>query len=84
MKDSYIQSILDTDLYKLTMMQAVSQQFPTTNVRYEFKNRGGDKFPALFDVFLKQHINAMSRLQLTPDEKKWLGMFLKAGWTQMK
>lgn len=34
--------ILDNDLYKFTMMQAVFHQFPDTQVEYEFVNRGGE------------------------------------------
>lgn len=34
-----INSLLDTDLYKLTMMQAVFHQFPAAEVEYEFRNR---------------------------------------------
>ena len=32
-----IQSLLDTDLYKFTMMQAVLHQFPGAQVEYKFK-----------------------------------------------
>ena len=32
-----INSILDTDLYKLTMAQAVLHQFPETHVKFKFK-----------------------------------------------
>ncbi|MEZ4528386.1 MAG: nicotinate phosphoribosyltransferase [Desulfobacterales bacterium] len=34
-----INSLLDTDLYKLTMMQGVLHQFPWADVEYEFKCR---------------------------------------------
>jgi len=34
-----IQSLLDTDLYKFTMMQAVLHNFPDAEVEYTFKNR---------------------------------------------
>ena len=32
-------NLLDNDLYKLTMMQAVWKKFPQTEVKYEFKCR---------------------------------------------
>ena len=32
-----LQSLLDTDLYKLTMMQAVLHQHPAAQVKYRFK-----------------------------------------------
>ena len=34
-----IQSLLDTDLYKFTMMQAVLHQFPGAQVEYKVKSR---------------------------------------------
>ncbi len=34
-----IKSLLDTDLYKLTMMQVVFEKYTNVNVRYEFKSR---------------------------------------------
>ena len=34
-----IQSLLDTDLYKFTMMQVVLHQFPGAQVEYKFKCR---------------------------------------------
>jgi len=34
-----ITSLLDTDLYKFTMMQAVLHQFPSAQVSYKFKCR---------------------------------------------
>ena len=34
-----IHSLLDTDLYKLTMMQGVLHQFPWAEVVYEFRSR---------------------------------------------
>ena len=34
-----ISSLLDTDLYKFTMMQAVLHQFPGAQVEYKFKYR---------------------------------------------
>ena len=34
-----ITSLLDTDLYKFTMMQAVLHQFPGAQVEYKFRCR---------------------------------------------
>ena len=34
-----IQSLLDTDLYKFTMLQVVLHQFPQTHSLYEFRCR---------------------------------------------
>jgi len=34
-----IRSLLDTDLYKFTMMQAVLHQYPAAQVQYRFKCR---------------------------------------------
>ena len=42
-----IQSLLDTDLYKFTMMQVVLHHFPGAQVEYRFKCRsdGADLTP---------------------------------------
>ncbi|KKN22999.1 hypothetical protein LCGC14_0909170 [marine sediment metagenome] len=61
-----IQSILDTDLYKLTMQQAVHQLYPRAEARYRFINRGGTQFPLGFTELLEEAIEAMKDLQLTP------------------
>lgn len=67
-----IQSILDTDLYKLTMQQAVCKLFPRVNVRMEFFNRGKTPFPKGFDKKLREEIEKMSQLRLTKEEKTFL------------
>ena len=41
-----ITSLLDTDLYKFTMMQAVLHQFPGAQVEYRFKCRNAQSQPA--------------------------------------
>ena len=41
-----ITSLLDTDLYKFTMMQVVLHQFPGAQVEYRFKCRNADVDPA--------------------------------------
>ncbi|KAK7454533.1 nicotinate phosphoribosyltransferase [Stygiomarasmius scandens] len=67
-------SILDTDLYKLTMQQAVLQHFPDVDASYQFTNRSKSSMPFTRECFqfFKESINDFSRLHLTPDERKWL------------
>jgi nicotinic acid phosphoribosyltransferase len=38
-----IESLLDTDLYKFTMMQCVLHQFPGAEVKYRFSRKTGDR-----------------------------------------
>jgi len=66
-------SILDTDLYKLTMQQAVLRHFPTTQATYRFTNR--DKNTLFSRQCVERFRTAVSQftdLCLTPDEKQWL------------
>jgi nicotinate phosphoribosyltransferase len=76
-----IRSILDNDLYKLTMQQGVVEKFQRNYVKYNFINRGGTKFPDGFDVRIRQELKKMEQLQLTQDEALFLslkcGSFLK-------
>jgi len=67
-----IRSILDNDLYKFTMQNAVCKLFPRANVRYEFINRGKTVFPKGFDKKLRKEIEKMSSLRLTRDQKNFL------------
>ncbi len=71
--NSIIKSLLDNDLYKLTMQNAVVSLFPRAKVRYKFINRGGTKFPDGFAEQLRKEISKMADLELQDDEK----MFLK-------
>jgi nicotinate phosphoribosyltransferase len=67
-----IKSILDTDLYKLTMQQAVIQHFPRLKVRYKFIDRNKTIFPDEFDKVLKKQVKYMEELTLTKNEKIFL------------
>ncbi|MCB0732605.1 MAG: nicotinate phosphoribosyltransferase, partial [Ignavibacteriae bacterium] len=40
-----IRSILDNDLYKFTMQNAVMKLYPHSKVKYKFINRGENNFP---------------------------------------
>ncbi len=66
-----INSILDNDLYKFTMQHAVIELFPYAKAKYSFINRGNTKFPPGFAEKLRHHIDDMSRLVLTKDEKEF-------------
>lgn len=66
-----IRSILDNDLYKFTMQNAVCKLFPRAIVRYEFINRGNTIFPDGFDAKLRREIEKMADLRLTREQKKF-------------
>ncbi len=67
-----INSLLDTDLYKFTMMQVVLHQFPNTQVEYRFKcrNQGVDLRPYATEI--QQAINQLCQLRFTQDELDYL------------
>lgn len=67
-----INSLLDTDLYKLSMMAAIMHCFPRAKVTYKFINRGKTPFPDGFDVELREQIMAMSTIRLQAKEKMFL------------
>lgn len=67
-----IQSILDTDLYKFTMQQAVCKLYPNQVVKYEFYNRGQTKFPLDFAERLQCEVSKMANLALTKSEQEFL------------
>lgn len=66
-----IKSLLDNDLYKLTMMQAVLHQFPATTVRYKFKSRGDQKIGYLWRL-VRDAIRELSELKLETHEEEYL------------
>jgi nicotinate phosphoribosyltransferase len=67
-----LKSILDNDLYKFSMMNAVMRKFPNAKVKYEFINRGQTKFPENFGNLLRKEVKEMEKLFLTKEEKIWL------------
>jgi len=66
-----IRSILDNDLYKFTMQNAVCKLFPRANVKFEFINRGKTVFPKGFDRKLRREIEKMADLRLTIEQKEF-------------
>lgn len=69
-----IRSILDTDLYKLTMQQAVLRHYPRTRVAYKFTNRSAStmKFTRTAIDLIRTHIDNLAHLRLSPEERAWL------------
>ena len=67
-----ITSLLDTDLYKFTMMQAVLHQFPGAQVEYRFKCRNPGVRLAPFVAEIQEEIRSLCQLQFQPVELDWL------------
>ena len=67
-----IRSLLDTDIYKFSMMQAVLHQFPGAAVEYRFRCRseGIDLRPLRAD--LEREIEQLCGLTLAPEELNYL------------
>ncbi|OWZ47494.1 nicotinate phosphoribosyltransferase [Cryptococcus neoformans] len=66
-------SILDTDLYKLTMQNAVLHHFSDAHVVIKFTNRSPQMLfsKECFD-WVQQRVNDLSKLKLAPEERKEL------------
>jgi nicotinate phosphoribosyltransferase len=67
-----INSILDNDLYKFSMQNAVLQKFPDLKVKYSFKDRNNIVYPVGFEHRIRHKLAEMSLLHLKPDEEKFL------------
>lgn len=67
-----ITSLLDLDLYKLTMLQAVYHQFSDVNVEYEFICRNKDVDLSIFKDEIEQEIMSLSKLTFQIDEIDYL------------
>lgn len=67
-----IESLLDTDLYKFTMMQCVLHQFPGASVEYRFRcrNEGIDLRPYMDEV--KAEVDHLCSLRFKEDELEYL------------
>ncbi|KAI9836520.1 MAG: nicotinate phosphoribosyltransferase [Sclerophora amabilis] len=66
-------SLLDTDLYKLTMQCAVLLYFPLVEVTYSFTNRTPlMKFSRVAFRWLEVQIAKLANLSLSEDEFRWL------------
>ncbi|MEO8676299.1 MAG: nicotinate phosphoribosyltransferase, partial [Casimicrobiaceae bacterium] len=74
-----IQSLLDTDLYKFTMMQVVLHHFPGAQVEYRFKCRseGVDLTPYVDEI--RDEVRALCGVRFRKEELDYL-----RGWRFMK
>lgn len=66
-----LQTLLDTDAYKLHMQQAVFHQYYDVNVTAEFRCRGDDLLGIYADA-IREQVEAMQFLSLQDDEYQWL------------
>lgn len=69
--DRIVQNLLDTDFYKLTMMQAVLHNYPNAEVEWEFRCRNAeDLTPYLAEI--RYQIERLAEISVTPDQLAWL------------
>jgi nicotinate phosphoribosyltransferase len=67
-----IRSLLDTDLYKFTMMQVVLHQFPGAQVEYRFKCRNPGVQLAPYVEEIRAEIAGLCRLRFADEELDYL------------
>ena len=66
-----VQNLLDTDFYKLTMMQAVLHNYPNAEVEWEFRCRNKeDLTPYLAEI--RYQIERLAEISITPDQLGFL------------
>jgi nicotinate phosphoribosyltransferase len=70
-----IRSLLDTDLYKFTMMQVVLHHFPGAHVEYRFKCRNGNVDLTPYIEEIRAEIRALCSLRFTAAELDYLRGF---------
>ena len=67
-----IESLLDTDLYKYTMMQAVWSRFPSVTAEYAFKCRSSGVDLAPLAAEIRAELDGLGELAFSPDELAFL------------
>lgn len=66
-----VQNLLDTDFYKLTMMQAVLHNYPNAEVKWEFRCRNAeDLTPYLAEI--RYQIERLAELSMNADQLAFL------------
>jgi len=69
--DRIVQNLLDTDFYKLTMMQAVLHNYPNAEVEWEFRCRNAeDLTPYLAEI--RYQIERLAEISVTADQLAFL------------
>lgn len=75
--EGLITSLLDTDLYKITMQVAVVKHFPKTPVEYKYTNRTPSmKLNAEAISWVKRQINLLGHLRFSEEELTYLNKAL--------
>ena len=74
-----ISSLLDTDLYKFSMMQVVLHHYPAAQVEYRFKCRTPDIDLRPYVAEIRAELDARCTLRFTEDELAYL-----RGWRYIK
>ncbi|ORX91856.1 nicotinate phosphoribosyltransferase [Basidiobolus meristosporus CBS 931.73] len=70
---SGVHSVLDNDLYKFTMQQAIWLLYPNEKVTFQFHNRTANcKLTIEGYEWLKTQVQNMADLRLLPEERVWL------------
>ena len=67
-----ITSLLDTDLYKFTMMQVVLHQFPAAQVEYRYKCRTPNVNLSPYLDEIRSEIHGLCQLKFTEEELEYL------------
>ena len=65
--DRIVQNLLDTDFYKLTMMQAVLHNYPNTEVEWEFRCRTDENLAQYVDE-IRAEIHNLAKLEISPGQ----------------
>jgi nicotinate phosphoribosyltransferase len=80
-----IESLLDTDLYKFTMMQVVLHHFPGAQVEYRFKCRTPDVDLTPYLSQIEREIVGLCALRFTHEELEYLRRwrFLKSDFVDL-
>ena len=67
-----IHSLLDTDLYKFTMMQVVLHHFPAAHAEYKFRCRTPDVDLVPYIDEIRDEVRQLCHLRFKEDELEYL------------